>query len=115
MECEPRRTFGMKRPLSRMPLTLTLVGAVAFGGLSQQPRTWQDPSPHITQFVTVDKNVRLEVLDWGGSGRPLVLLAGGGDTPHAFDDFAPQPTPRLPVYRIPRRGVRATRFFPRGF
>jgi hypothetical protein len=44
---------------------------------AQQPPAWKDPSPHITQFVTVDKNVRLEVLDWGGSGRPLVLLAGG--------------------------------------
>src|SRR5437870_811339 len=104
MECEPRRTFGMKRPLSRIPLTLTLVAAVAFGGLSQQPRTWQDPSPHITQFVTVDKNVRLEVLDWGGSGRPLVLLAGGGDTAHVFDDFAPKLTPSFHVYGITRRG-----------
>ena len=27
------------------------------------------------QYVTVDKDVRLEVLDWGGSGLPVVLLA----------------------------------------
>ena len=54
---------------------------------SQQPPAWKDLSPHSTQFVTVDKNVRLEVLDWGGSGNPLVLLAGGGDTAHVFDDF----------------------------
>jgi hypothetical protein len=40
----------------------------------QHSPAWKDPSPHITQFVTVDKNVRLEVLDWGGSGRPLALL-----------------------------------------
>jgi non-heme chloroperoxidase len=71
---------------------------------SQQPPAWKDPSPHITQFVTVDKNVRLEVLDWGGSGRPLVLLAGGGDTAHAFDDFAPKLTPSFHVYGITRRG-----------
>ena len=42
---------------------------------AQQPPAWKDPSPHITQFVAVDKSVRLEVLAWGGSGRPLVLLA----------------------------------------
>jgi len=42
------------------------------------------------RFVDVDRNVGLEVLDWGGSGSPLVLLAGGGDTAHVFDDFAPQ-------------------------
>jgi hypothetical protein len=29
-----------------------------------------DESPHTVQFVTVDRNVKLEVLDWGGSGRP---------------------------------------------
>ena len=35
------------------------------------------------QFVTVEPDVRLEVLDWGGSGRPLIFLAGNGDTAHA--------------------------------
>src|SRR5256885_370639 len=75
---------------------------------SQQPPAWKDPSPHITQFVTVDKNVRLEVLDWGGSGRPLVLLAGGGDTAHVFDDFAPKLTTHNHVYGITRRGFGAS-------
>src|SRR5258707_2179957 len=65
---------------------------------SQQPPAWKDPSPHITQFVTVDKNVRLEVLDWGGSGRALVLLAGGGDTAHVFYAFAAKLTPTLHAY-----------------
>jgi len=37
---------------------------------------WLDPSPHRTQFIAVENNIKLEVLDWGGSGRPLVLLAG---------------------------------------
>src|ERR1035438_4427529 len=44
----------------------------------QNLAVWRDPSPHTTRFVAVDKDVRLEVLDWGGSGRPIVLLAGGG-------------------------------------
>ena len=34
---------------------------------SQQPANWKDPSSHVTRFVTVSDNVRLEVLDWGGS------------------------------------------------
>ena len=71
---------------------------------SQQPAIWKDPSPHITRFVTVDKNVRLEVLDWGGSGKPLVLLAGGGDTAHVFDEFAPKLMASFQVYGITRRG-----------
>jgi len=57
---------------------------------AEQLSPWKDPSPHTIRFVTVEKGVRLEVLDWGGSGRPLVLLAGGGDTAHVFDDFAPK-------------------------
>lgn len=49
---------------------------------------WQDPSTHHVSLVQVEKDVRLEVLDWGGSGRPVVLLAGLGNTAHVFDDFA---------------------------
>src|ERR1700753_3393358 len=74
--------------------------------------TWQDPSPHKVTFVTVDKDVRLEVLDWGGSGRPLVLLAGGGNTAHVFDDFAPKLTAHYHVYGITRRGFGASGYSP---
>jgi len=63
----------------------------------------------------VDKNVRLEVLDWGGSGRPLVLLAGGGDTAHVFDDFAPKLTASFQVYAITRRGFGESGFSPGGY
>ena len=40
----------------------------------------EDPSPHETKLVTVEDGVQLEVLDWGGSGPALVLLAGLGAT-----------------------------------
>jgi pimeloyl-ACP methyl ester carboxylesterase len=77
---------------------------------SQHPGSWRDPSRHTVQFVTVDKNVRLEVLDWGGSGRPVVLLAGGGNTAHVFDEFAPKLTANYHVYGITRRGFGASGF-----
>jgi len=63
-----------------------------------------DPSPHKVSFVTVDKGVKLEVLDWGGSGPPLVFLAGLGNTAHNFDKFALNFTARHHVYGITRRG-----------
>jgi len=63
-----------------------------------------DPTPHKVQFVTVEPGVRLEVLDWGGSGRPLVFLAALGDTAHVYDHFAPQFTGKCHVYGITRRG-----------
>jgi pimeloyl-ACP methyl ester carboxylesterase len=65
--------------------------------------------------VPVEKGVRLEVLDWGGSGRPLLLLAGGGDTAHVFDDFAPKLTPTFHVYGITRRGFGRSGFSPEGW
>lgn len=40
----------------------------------------------------------------GGSGQPLVLLAGSGDTAHIYDDFAPKLTDNFHVYGITRRG-----------
>src|ERR671920_184661 len=59
---------------------------------------WSDPSTHRVLFIPVagraigDKAqpVRVEVLDWGGSGAAVVLLAGAGGTAHIYDDLAPQ-------------------------
>ncbi len=65
---------------------------------------WRDPSPHSVQFITVENNARLEVLDWGGSGRPLVLLTGLGNDAHIYDNFAPKLTGTCHVYGITRRG-----------
>ncbi len=72
--------------------------------------SWRDPSPHAVRFVTVDDQVRLEVLDWGGSGTPVMLLAGGGNTAHVFDDFAPKLAAGCHVYGITRRGFGGSRF-----
>jgi pimeloyl-ACP methyl ester carboxylesterase len=68
----------------------------------------QDQSKHHIRFVTVEEGVRLEVLDWGGSGRPVVLLAGSGNTAHVFDDFAPKLTDCCHIYGITRRGYGAS-------
>ena len=64
---------------------------------------WRD-LPYKVSFIPVEENVRLEVIDWGGAGRPLVLLAGLGNTAHIFDKFALKLTPNYHVYGITRRG-----------
>ena len=72
---------------------------------STQQTAWlRDSSPHATHFVTVDQDVKLEVLDWGGSGPPLLFLAGLGNSAHVFDKFAPKLTSDHHVYGITRRG-----------
>jgi non-heme chloroperoxidase len=79
---------------------------------AQQGAGWKDPSPHTVRFVRVDTDVRLEALDWGGSGSPIVLLAGGGNTAHVFDEFALKLTAHNHVYGITRRGFGASGYAP---
>ena len=76
---------------------------------------WKDSSPHNIQFVTVDGDVRLEVLDWGGSGRPLLLLAGLGNTAHVFDPLAAKLNKSFHVYGLTRRGFGTSSVPPSGY
>jgi pimeloyl-ACP methyl ester carboxylesterase len=69
---------------------------------------WRDVSPHRVRFVTVAPGVRLETLDWGGAGPPMVFLSGLQDVAHGFDDFAPRFTDRYHVVAITRRGYGAS-------
>ncbi len=73
--------------------------------LSDTIPPWRDPSPHQVIHVQVSKSVQLEVLDWGGHGKPLIFLAGGGESAHVYDGFAPRFTSRFRVLGITRRGV----------
>jgi pimeloyl-ACP methyl ester carboxylesterase len=77
-------------------------------GCQRGPASWRDPSSHRAQLVTVDKDVQLEVLDWGGTGPPVVLLAGLENTAHIYDEFAPKLVPEYHVYGITRRGYGAS-------
>ncbi len=72
--------------------------------LAQAPVQWRDPSPHRVGFVYVEDGIRLETLDWGGTGRPLVLLTGSGLSGHIYDELAPKLTAFSRVYAITRRG-----------
>lgn len=78
-----------------------IVAALCFVGAVQAQI---DSSPHKVHYVRVEKNVKLEVLDWGGAGQPLILLPGLGDTAHVFDSFALKLTLRYHVFGITPRG-----------
>jgi non-heme chloroperoxidase len=85
------------RSTSRLIIALGVFSGGAYAQTNNSPAA-------SVQFVDVDKDVKLEVLDWGGSGRSLVFLAGLTATAHAFDKFAPRLTPDYHVYGITRRG-----------
>jgi pimeloyl-ACP methyl ester carboxylesterase len=52
----------------------------------------------------VEAGTQIEVLDWGGSGRTLVLLAQLGQTAHLYDDWAPRLARGYRVVGLTRRG-----------
>jgi pimeloyl-ACP methyl ester carboxylesterase len=79
---------------------------VMLPGLGQS--SGHDRSNHQIRFVTVAPEVKLELLDWRGSGRSVILLAGSGNTAHAFDDFAPKLLDCCHVYALTRRGYGAS-------
>lgn len=84
-----------------------LTSSARRSAIASETATWHDSSPHRITFVTVDNQVKLEVLDWGGSGRAVVLLAGY-QTAHEYDDIAPKLTAFCHVYGITRRGFGAS-------
>jgi len=69
---------------------------------------WVDPSRKHVRFIAVPgqagKNIRLEIIDWGGRGPALVLLAGLGESGHIYNDLAPRLTDRFRVIALTRRG-----------
>jgi pimeloyl-ACP methyl ester carboxylesterase len=67
-----------------------------------------DPSTHRSYQIEVQEGVTLEVLDWGGPGVPVVMLAGLGNTAHDFDNFAPRLSGKYHTYGITRRGFGAS-------
>ena len=86
--------------MTAKPLLIVLTALLACGSFAQD----RDTTAHKTQYILVEPNVQLEVLDWGGSGRALLLLTGLGVTAHYFDDFATKLTKSYRVYGITRRG-----------
>jgi len=106
-----RREESASPRLGRAGLTVAtsvLAGFVGFAAYLDRDIFLNQEAAHTTQFVTVDHNVKLEVLDWGGTGRSVVLLAGLGDTAHVFGKFASALAHYCHVYGITRRGFGAS-------
>ncbi|MBZ5507389.1 MAG: alpha/beta hydrolase [Acidobacteriia bacterium] len=104
----PRRTHHQLAPRKSFDIRfLLLFLAAGASGCTQKPASPQAPTPRV-QFVTVEPEIRLEVIDWGGTGRNVVLLAGSGNSAHIFDEFAPKLAAFSHVYGITRRGYGAS-------
>jgi non-heme chloroperoxidase len=101
----PACTATGSSPHAKLPLgDTTQRKLAAWRRTDAQWAHWTDPSPHRVRMVAVSRGVRLEVLDWGGTGPAVVLLAGSGGAAHVYDDLAPQLTDAFHVLAITRRG-----------
>jgi non-heme chloroperoxidase len=87
----------------------------AQGKPSPAADNWHDTAPHTVGYVQISTSVRLHYLDFGGTGPPIVFLAGLGNTAHAFDTFAPAFTDRFRVIALTRRGFGESTHPPSGY
>src|SRR3954453_20447947 len=114
-----RQLVPTARPRARRPLMHRLlvlwscIGACHAETSRDVATLWGDPSPHASRMVPIAPDAAGEVLDWGGHGRALVFVAGLGDTPHVYDDFAPALTDSFPVFGFTRRGFGHSTVLPR--
>jgi pimeloyl-ACP methyl ester carboxylesterase len=69
--------------------------------------TWVIVEPKI-KMVKVQRGVKIEAMDWGGTGRPLLWLAGLGNTGHDFYGIVPNLIKHYHVYSMTRRGFGAS-------
>jgi pimeloyl-ACP methyl ester carboxylesterase len=70
---------------------------------TQSPVTWSDTVAHKSGFV-IANGIRLHYLDWGGLGPVLILIHGGLDNAHIFDDLAPAFSDHFRVIAYDLRG-----------
>jgi pimeloyl-ACP methyl ester carboxylesterase len=70
-------------------------------------------SPHKYQMETLpfykedfilSDGIKLHYLDWGGSGQPLVLIHGLGDSPYIFEDIATDLKTNFRIIAYSKRG-----------
>lgn len=59
--------------------------------------------PYAEGFIQ-SVGTKLHYLDWGGSGQPLVLIHGLGDSPYIFDDLAASLKSNFRIIAYSKRG-----------
>lgn len=89
----------------KFPRTIAILFSLLLPNfISAQNQTMlPDTSPHKNEFVTVN-GVKLNYLDWGGSGEAILFLHGFPGSAHNFDELAPKFADKFRVLGLSRRG-----------
>ena len=91
-------------PSWSLSLVLAFAAPAAVCSGTSAPMPSADSAPRASLFANAAPGVRLQYLDFGGSGDTLILLAGAGNSAYIFDYFAPLLTDSFHVYAMTRRG-----------
>ena len=83
--------------------TCLIINSTAFAQKPAGGEGKPDTSPHKSEFVNTN-GIKINYLDWGGTGDVLLLLTGFGNDAHIFDEFAPKFTDHFHVIGMTRRG-----------
>lgn len=81
------------------PFSLPLA---AFALATASPVNATPPEPQ--SAMTADAGIKLHYLDFGGTGSPVVLLAGAGNSGWVYSDFGRELAKRHRVLALTRRG-----------
>jgi pimeloyl-ACP methyl ester carboxylesterase len=85
-------------------LVLVLCTACAPGARMEAGAGSPAPAAAVQDSFVLANGVRLHYRDWGGSGEPVLLLAGLGNTARVYDRFAPELARDFRVLAVTRRG-----------
>jgi non-heme chloroperoxidase len=90
-------------------LKIYLINIVAILFLfSCNPSSKKNQATYQSKFVSGSTNNKIEILDFGGTGKSILFLTGLGNSAHVFVDFAPKFCDKFHVYAMTRRGYGAS-------
>lgn len=71
---------------------------------SYEKKSSMESKPKYFEGFIQSGNVKIHYLDWGGSGQPLILIHGLGDSPYIFQDIASALKNNFRIIAYSRRG-----------
>ena len=89
----------------KMIVTLAISLTALFFGINAFTQVDRShPIEHKINFIAMEDGIKLETIDWGGSGEALIFLSGMSLNAHNWDYFAPKFTHNYHVIGITRAG-----------
>lgn len=95
--------FALRWMVFAAAVLASIVPSLTASAAVQAGQQQVDATAPKATFITTSDGVRLEVLDYGGQGSPVLLISGFGGTAHAFDRFAPRLVAHHRVFAVTRR------------